>query len=137
MDVLKRFHVFGEPIEVLLRGEMSNGLLTVITETCEPGGGPPPHSHTNEDEVFTVLEGEFEVFDGAQWHPLVRGETAFGPRNGVHTFRNRGNTTGKVQIVAAPAGLEVYLERISSLVMPRDAEKLFEISRLFGVTFAE
>ena len=137
MDVLKRFHVFGESIEVLLNGEMSNGLLTVITQTCEPGGGPPPHSHTNEDEVFTVLEGEFEVFDGAQWHPLARGETVFGPRNGVHTFRNRGNTTGKVQIVAAPAGLEAYLEKISSLVMPRDAEKLFEISRLFGVTFAE
>lgn len=136
MTALKRFHIFGEPVEVLLTGDMTNGSLAVITQTCEPGGGPPPHSHTKEDEIFTVLEGDFEVFDGSAWRPLPRGQAAFGPRGGMHSFRNCGKTTGVVQIVASPAGLEMYLEAISTLQMPQDMEKLLEISREYGIAFA-
>src|SRR5438046_7615589 len=32
-----------------------------------PGGGPPPHYHSNEDETFHVLEGRFAFLADGQW----------------------------------------------------------------------
>jgi quercetin dioxygenase-like cupin family protein len=88
MPPLKSFIVFGERIDVLINAAMSNGASATIVQHVPAGGGPPPHSHAKEDETFTVLEGDFEVFRDGQWHPLAKGEVAYGPRGGVHTFRN-------------------------------------------------
>ena len=30
-------------------------------------GKPPQHRHLGEDEIFTVIDGEFEFFDGESW----------------------------------------------------------------------
>jgi quercetin dioxygenase-like cupin family protein len=135
MHAAQRFNVFGEPVEVLVSTAMTNGSFAAITQTCAPGGGPPPHKHANEDEIFTVLEGEFELFDGREWHPLPRGEVGHALRGQVHTFRNCGTTKGKILIVATPGGLDVYLRSISGLVMPQDAAELVEISEPFGIAF--
>ena len=135
MKPLKSFTVFGEPVEVLVDSQMTNGAFSVITQTSPPGGGPPPHGHTNEDEVFTVLEGDFEIFDGTAWHPLPPGSTARGVRGGVHCFRNSGTGPGKMQIIISPSGLEEYLEEISPLAIPQDMDKLLEVSERYGITF--
>ena len=137
MKPVRRFNVFGEPVEILVSSAMSNGSLNVITQTCQPGGGPPPHRHTKEDEFFTVLEGEFEFFDGKGWHRLLTDQMQFGPRGGIHTFRSCGTTNGKILIVASPGGLDRYLEEISPLIMPTDAERLFEISNPYGISFVQ
>ena len=57
MSPVKTFKVFGEPVEVLVSGEMTNGRSTTLTQVSPSGGGPPPHSHRNEDETFYVLKG--------------------------------------------------------------------------------
>jgi hypothetical protein len=38
-------------------------------------------------------------------------------------------------VFAAPAGMDKYLEEISSLTMPEDAARLFAISARYGITF--
>ncbi len=73
MPVLKSFKVFGEPVEILVDGAATGGRVAVVTQVSPPGGGPPPHLHTREDETFTVLEGEYEMFDGVKWLPLHKG----------------------------------------------------------------
>ena len=108
MSPLKSFIVFGERIDVLVNSATSNGASATIVQHVPAGGGPPPHSHSKEDETFTVLEGDFEVFGDGRWHPLARGEVAYGQRGGVHTFRNIGTTPGRVIIFITPAGFENY-----------------------------
>lgn len=137
MRALKTFKVFGEPVEVLIPGEATNGLSSTLTQTSPPGGGPPPHSHTNEDETFFVLEGEYEFLEGGQWHKAEHGRAILAKRGSVHTFRNVGNTTGKMLVFLTPAGLEKYLEEISALSMPQDAARLIAISERYGISFAQ
>ncbi len=135
MKVAKSLRVFGDPVDFLVTGPMSHGTSSVLIHTAGPGDGPPPHSHANEDETFTVLEGEFELLVEGQWVKLPVGEVAFAPRGGVHTFRNSGTTTGRILTFVSPGGFENYLEEIGPLSPATDMEKIIEISTRYGVTF--
>jgi quercetin dioxygenase-like cupin family protein len=137
MHEVKTFAVFGEPVEVLVPGEATGGFSTTLTQVSPPGGGPPPHSHMNEDETFYVLEGEYEFFDGSAWHKAEPGRAVHAMRGSVHTFRNAGTAAGKMLVFVSPAGLEKYLEEISVLSMPEDAAQLFAISERYGIAFAQ
>lgn len=55
-----------------------------------PGGFTPRHSHPYEHEVF-VLEGEGEVFEGNEPHPLRMGDVVFVKPDEIHQFRNTGS----------------------------------------------
>ena len=134
MIPVKSFEVLGERVDVLVTSAMSSGASAVIVEHVPSGGGPPPHRHTNEDETFIPLEGNFEILSDGKWISVVKGEQAFGPRGNIHTFRNAGSTPGRILVFAAPAGLEIYLEEISHY-SPADLTKIFEISACYGISF--
>jgi hypothetical protein len=68
LSPIKSFKVFGEPVEVLVNGDMTEGLSATLLQTSPPGGGPPPHTHQNEDETFFLLEGEFEFLENGKWN---------------------------------------------------------------------
>jgi quercetin dioxygenase-like cupin family protein len=137
VNPVKTFKVFGEPVEVLVPGEMTGDLSTTLTQTSPPGGGPPPHTHIREDETFFVLEGEYEFLQGGEWRKIQPGRAIRAPRGEVHTFRNAGTTTGKMLVFAAPAGMEKYLEEISVLSMPQDMAQLLAIPERYGITFVQ
>ena len=134
MHPVKTINVLGEQVDVITNGEMTNGASTLVIQTTPPGGGPPPHQHTREDETFTVLEGEFEVFDHGQWRSVRTGEFFFSPRGSVHTFRNSGTTVGRMAVFIAPAGFERFFEQVEGL-SPADMPKILEIAERFGLTF--
>ena len=135
MSTGKTFQVFGQPVEVLASSRSTNRSFTVITQTCQPGEGVPPHVHANEDEFFTVLEGEFELFDGERWKPLPKGQSSFALRGQPHAFRAAGTSTSKMMVFCSPGGLDEYLESISQLAMPQDLERLVQISEPYGIRF--
>jgi quercetin dioxygenase-like cupin family protein len=137
VNPVKTFPVFGEPVEVLVSGEMTGGLSATLTQTSPPGGGPPPHSHAREDETFFVLEGEYELLQDGAWNRIPPGRAMHAKRGGVHTFRNEGTTTGKMLVFVTPAGMEKYLEEISVLSMPQDMAQLLAISERYGITFVQ
>ena len=45
-----------------LTGEDTNGKLFIWEERVPPQGGPPPHRHLADDELFYVLAGELTFF---------------------------------------------------------------------------
>lgn len=137
MSPVKTFRVFGEPIEVLVPGEMTAHRSATLTQVSPPGGGPPPHSHANEDETFFVLEGEYEFLTDGQWLKAEPARAIQAMRGSVHTFRNVGATPGKMLIFVTPSGMEKYLEEISSLSMPADLPKLLAISECYGISFPQ
>lgn len=69
-----------------------------MTQVSPKGGGPPVHMHTLEDETFTVLQGELEIYDGVTWHSLHQGESYFVERGTPHSFRSVGPSDGKLHV---------------------------------------
>jgi quercetin dioxygenase-like cupin family protein len=134
MKPVKTLRVLGEQVDIFTNGKMTNGASTFVIQTTSPGGGPPPHKHTKEDETFTVLEGEFEVLDHGEWRSVPKGEFFFSPRGSIHTFRNSGTTVGKMAVFIAPAGFEEFFEQMSGLT-PADMPKIVETANKFGLTF--
>ena len=51
-----------------------------------PGTEPPPHVHTREDELFYVLEREFDVYVGKGAFKVETGGCVFLPRSKPHAF---------------------------------------------------
>jgi mannose-6-phosphate isomerase-like protein (cupin superfamily) len=135
MSSIKTFAVFGDRVDVFVDSSMSNGLSSTLVQEVHPGGGPPPHSHTKEDETFVVIDGEFELLMDGQWHPLVSGEAAYARRGSIHTFRNSGTTIGRLMIVVTPGGFEKYLQEIGGYSPATDMPKIIEISNRYGITF--
>ncbi len=65
-----------------------------------PGASIGPHSHTANDEVMVVLEGELEITLGDQVHKLKPGQAALAPINSTHIIANRGQQTAKCLIIS-------------------------------------
>ncbi|HEY8998121.1 MAG TPA: cupin domain-containing protein [Edaphobacter sp.] len=135
MTPQKTFRVFGEKVEILTTSESTKGSFCMLVQTSPPGGGPPPHVHAFEDEIFSVLEGEFELFDGREWSKVAPGQHVYTLRGQPHTFRNAGTTDGRILCIAVDGRLDEYLEAISPLEIPRDIERLMSISKEYGITF--
>jgi len=135
MIPMKTFKVFGEKVEILATSDGTKGSFCMLVQTSPPGGGPPPHVHQFEDEIFCVLDGEFELFDGKQWNAAPKGEHVYTLRGQPHTFRNSGTTDGRILCIAVDGRLDEYLEKISPLKIPEDMEQVLAISKEYGIGF--
>ena len=129
------FNIFGEPVEILITSKATNYSFCSGVQTSPPGGGPPPHKHEREEEIFMVIEGDFEFFDGREWSRFMKDEVKYSMRGNFHGFRNCGETTGKLRFITTPGGLDEYFETISPLTLPEDMERLIEISKNYGYEF--
>ncbi len=95
--------------------ENTGGSFAVIECITTPGGGPPPHIHTNEDEFWTVLDGTFEITIGGATHAAGPGDFAFGPRGIAHSFRNTADTPSRILLGFTPGGIEGFLPSPANL----------------------
>ena len=82
-----------------------------------------------------MVEGDFEILANGEWRKALPGQAIYQERGSVHTFHNVGAATGKILVFVAPAGLEKYLEEISSLSLPQDMPQLLAISERYGISF--
>jgi len=89
---------FGEEVIVHLDGEHTSGKLAMWTNITPPGGGSPPHYHSNEDETFYVLEGRVAFLADGQWRENS-------------TFKNVGDQPSRILITATPSGFERFFAR--------------------------
>ena len=121
-------NVFGEPIEILASSSATNYAFVTGLQTSAPSGAPP-HRHLEEGEVFTVIDGEFEFFDGESWVSFHRGEAKCSLRGNYRGFRNIGQSAGKMMFTTNGGGLDEYFAAISSLRLPEDMECFQEISK--------
>src|SRR5215469_948174 len=91
----------------------TNGAFSLLEATMAPGNEPPPHVHSREDELFYVLEGEFDVYVGDEAFNLNTGEFIFLPRLKPHAFVIRSSRL-RVLILYTPGGLEETFRIMSS-----------------------
>ena len=122
----------GLSIEIIVSSRSSNYTCCVFVETTPPSGGPPPHKHLKEEEIFTVLEGEYEFYKDGAWVPMTAGRSILSPRNTFHAFRNVGQAPGRMMLTTIGGGIDDYFRAISGLKLPEDIERLTEISNYYG-----
>ena len=114
----------GDRITVKLTSEDTGGAYSVAEEISPPQGGPPPHTHREEDEVLYVLEGEVEFLLGEDTIPAGAGSYVHAPRGALHTFKNVGTSPQEEEVA-------VFRDRTSGRSpqsFPRPARPLAERS---------
>jgi alkylation response protein AidB-like acyl-CoA dehydrogenase/mannose-6-phosphate isomerase-like protein (cupin superfamily) len=128
---------FGLDMEVLLATEATGGAVSVIMACHKPGEGPPDHVHFNQEEMFFIVEGFYEVTVADQTSTVGPGTIVFIPRNVVHRFRNVGDTTARMLDWSLPGGQDHYLKAISELAAGTGftSERVMEISRTYDTNF--
>ncbi len=133
----RKLNVLGETVVVILRSEDTDGTHGVITEDSTPGGGPPLHVHTREDEFFYVISGEYEFQVGDKTFRAPAGSHVFAPRNIPHRFRNVSGGPARLTVTLAPAGFEHFFEEIHVLCEkgPPAIDRVVELGARYGLTF--
>lgn len=123
-------------IRYLVDGAAS-GSLGMFELTVPPGSNvPPPHSHTNNEEIVYVLEGTLRYTVGAETRDLTPGQAMRTPRGAVHGFSNPFDGTARALITLAPDIGAKYFEDIAAVVAasrPPDKAALAEVMRRYGL----
>jgi len=136
--------IVGDVYRFLATGEDTNGKYALFEAIICPGGGPPPHVHSREEEGFYVLEGEITLMiDGK---PLVATAGMFAnmPVGTPHSFKNESSKPARMLISVAPAGLEQMFFEVG-VPVPQGAttappptkeeiEKLLAVAPRYGIT---
>src|SRR5215475_10027396 len=135
--------VVGDVYRFLAVGADTDGKYALWEATVPPGGGPPPHVHSREEEGFYILEGEITFFIGDQRLVASAGTFANMPVGTPHWFKNESNKPAKMLISVAPAGLEqmffefgVPLAEGATTTLPptkEEIEKLMAIAPKYGI----
>ena len=128
---------FGLEMKVLLTTEATGGAISVLMGWLKPGEGPSDHVHFNQEEIFFIIEGTYEMTVGDQTSTVGPGTIVFIPRNVVHRFKNVGTTRACMLDWSLPGGQDHYFKAISDLDAAGgfDGDKALEISRKFDTNF--
>ena len=111
------------PNDLKISSKDTDGQLSVFEYTGLGKTGPMLHIHFNQDEIFTILEGEYRFVVGDEIKVLKAGQTIFLPRNIAHTWIQLSER-GKMIYFLQPAGkMEEFFSLMNSLKeRPTDEE---------------
>lgn len=135
--------VLGDVYRFLATGEDTNGKYALWEAIVPPGGGPPPHVHSREEEGFYVLEGEITFTINGEQIVATAGTFTNMPVGTPHSFKNESIKPARMLISVAPAGLEKMffefgvqlLEGATTALPPtkEEIEKLLATAPSYGI----
>ena len=96
----------------LVEKKDNGGAFSLLEASLVPGTEPPPHVHSREDELFYVLEGEFDVYVGEEAFNVSTNECIFLPKFRPHALVIRSHRL-RLLILYAPGGLEEAFNKMS------------------------
>jgi quercetin dioxygenase-like cupin family protein len=123
-------------IRYLLDGSQTAS-LGMFELTVPPGSNvPPPHSHSNNEEIVYVLEGMLRYTVGSGTQDLSPGQSMRTPRGTVHGFSNPFGSIARALIVLSPDIGAQYFKDVAAVVSaggPPDKVALIAIMRRYGL----
>jgi quercetin dioxygenase-like cupin family protein len=135
--------VVGDVYRFLATGEDTDGKYALWEAIVPPGGGPPPHVHSREEEGFHILEGEIVIQIRDQRQVVRAGTFVNTPVGTPHSFKNESGKPARMLILIAPAGLEKMFFEVGVPVPPgataapppakQDIEKMLAAAPKYGV----
>lgn len=132
----ERHIVLGDNMRFIVTGRESGGAYAIIEQRNAPGVAVPPHYHSQEEEIFHVIEGEVRYTVDGETVVAGAGMTVSVPRNVVHSFEFV--TDARVLLTLVPAGIEEMFRELGQLPAgPPDFATVAEICGRYGVFFAK
>jgi quercetin dioxygenase-like cupin family protein len=135
--------VVGDVYRFLATGDDTSGKYALWEAIVPPGGGPPPHVHSREEEGFRVLEGEITFVIGGQRLIASAGTFANMPVGTPHSFKNESDKPARMLILVAPAGLEQMFFEVGVPLPPgattaapptnEEIGKLLDVAPRYGI----
>ena len=118
-------------ITVKIGGKETNNAYSLFELSVPPGVGAGLHIDQDWDEFWHVMEGTFAFTLNGEKIELSSGGFAYGPKGIPHSFKNVGNTTGKLVMFTSPSGLEDFFKTVheASLNGNPDKETFVKIMR--------
>ncbi|MFN2581948.1 MAG: cupin domain-containing protein [Candidatus Dormibacteria bacterium] len=132
----------GMPAVVKVPDATFDGRLFMFEANMPPGHVIPPHTHTHEDELTIVLEGELSVELGGERTVARTGWIVLKPRGIQHSIGNHSDSLVRVLELHLPGRLEPYYEQLGKLFVAEGldpaerARAVNELATRYGVTFA-
>ena len=109
----------GDTYRILIGSEQTSGAYALVDMLIPLKGGPPPHSHSDFQEAFYILDGEIEVITKERKFTATKGSYVNIPFNGpIHKFTNKIDKTAHILCLITPAGMEKMFEEIGKPVAP-------------------
>ena len=114
--------------DVKVSGKDTNGDLAIFEQTgLSPKRGTPLHVHPAQDEVFHILEGEYQFQVGQDKHQLKAGDTIFLPRKVPHAW-TQVSERGRMTVLVQPAGkLEEFFVTMAALTHEPTKEEMVNL----------
>lgn len=123
-------------IRYLIDGSKT-GTMGVFELTVLPGANvPPPHSHSNNEEIVYVLEGQLRYSVGPQQRDLQAGQSMNTPKGVVHAFSNPFTEPARALIVLSPdIGAQYFLDvgEVMGKGGPPDKAALVAVMTRYGL----
>ena len=88
--------------------DLPHGSLSVVEGVVAPMQYVGPHTHSREDEVTLVLEGQIVALLDDTVVEVNAGSFLLKPAGVMHAFGNRGPGPARVHKMHAPGGLEEF-----------------------------
>ena len=121
----QKFWLLGDVYTFHITGAETDGKYAVLEITSPSGSSPPLHSHSKETEGFYVIDGEFSFQYGDDNNNKIAakpGTFLHLKKDIPHTYKNIGNSTGRLLFTILPAGFENFFAEVG---IPIDNEETF------------
>lgn len=123
-------------IRYLVDGSKSAS-LGIFELTVPPASNvPPPHSHSNNEEIVYVLEGTLRYTVGSETRDLTPGQTMHTPRGNVHGFSNPFDSPARALIILSPDIGAQYFKDVAAVANragPPDKAALVAVMSRYGL----
>lgn len=114
-----------------------NESMGIFELTVPPASNvPPPHSHSNNEEIVYVLEGTLRYTVGSETRDLTPGQTMHTPKGTVHGFSNPMDRPARALIVLSPDIGAQYFRDVATVVNrggPPDKTALVAVMSRYGL----
>jgi quercetin dioxygenase-like cupin family protein len=121
------------PNDLKISSKDTDGQLSVFDYTGFAKVGPMLHIHFEQDEIFTIVEGEYRFAVGKETYVLTTGQTIFLPRNIPHTWIQLTDR-GRMIYFLQPAGkMEEFFSYMNNLKERPSPEEMDRIHAQHGM----
>jgi quercetin dioxygenase-like cupin family protein len=134
----------GDLFTFLVEGKDNSGQLTIIEFAPKKGLEPPPHTHTHEDEMYYVIEGELTFRVGGEEIHAQPGSLVFLPRGVQHQWQIH-TPEARLLMMFTPAGMENFFRELADPIVGDDLHnapqtrppmaRMLEIANQYGLIF--
>lgn len=106
------YWMVGDLNTVKLGSKETNGALAWLETLIVTQGGPPPHIHHREDELFYVLSGEVTFYADGEQTLANEGTLIYVPKGTVHQFKNTASSVAQMITLYIGAGIEGFFTEV-------------------------